>query len=133
MDKGEIEMKRLIALFVLALVLGVAGCAAPSDVYVTEEEDGAAVTVAQGGALTIELEGNPTTGYTWAAYDTPAIVEQRGEVAFEPDSEALGSGGRMTLEFEAVETGTGTLELWYSRPWESRQPERTYTLEITVK
>lgn len=131
--KGEIEMKRMIAAAAVLLAVTVVGCAAPTAVDVTEQDDGAAITVSRGGVLTIALSGNPTTGYTWSAYDPPAIVEQRGEVAFEPDSDALGSGGVMTLEFEAVEVGTGSLELWYSRPWESTQPERTFTLEVTVE
>ena len=115
-----------------ALVLGTHGCAAPGSAVITSADDGKAVTVRTGGTVTVELEGNPTTGYTWMEAALPGVLESRDEPEFEPSSDALGAGGMMTLTYDAIEVGEGTLELEYARPWESMQPEDTFSVTVKV-
>ena len=60
------------------------------------------------------------------------MLESRGDPEFEPSSDALGAGGMMTLTYDAVETGEGTLKLDYARAWESLQPEDTFSVTVKV-
>lgn len=127
-------MRRMtvVALVMALLALGTYGCAAPENVVVTSADDGGTVTVRSGGTVIVELEGNPTTGFTWLETEVPDVLESRGEPGFEPSSDALGAGGMMTLTYDAVETGEGTLKLDYARPWESVRPEDSFSVTVKV-
>jgi inhibitor of cysteine peptidase len=127
-------MKRwAMAALVAVLALGTVGCAADADLVVGEADDGEAVEIAKGGTLTVELPGNPTTGYNWLVAELPECLKAPDEPGFEADSDAIGAGGTITLVFEAVSEGEGTLELQYARAWESVQPLETYSIDVTVR
>lgn len=128
-----LRILRLVCVMAVAgLLLAAAGCAAAEDATVTADDDGGTVTVRTGGTLTVELEGNPTTGFTWMEAEVPEMLESRGEPEFESSSDALGAGGMMTLTYDAVAAGEGTLKLDYARPWESVQPENTFSVTVKV-
>jgi len=81
------------------------------------------------------LPGNPTTGFQWevSAVDN-AILQPIGEPKFEPSSNAVGSGGMITLRFETVEIGKTRLKLIYHRPFEKDvPPAETFEVTITVR
>lgn len=119
------------ALMLLVVLTGCAGAA--SEVVVGPDDDGGAVTIGIGQVLVVELPGNPTTGYTWSAFDPPAFITQVGEPEFEADSDLVGAGGMVTLRFSGDEPGEASLELQYARPWESVQPEQVYRIDVTVR
>lgn len=126
-------MKRIACLVAAAAVcaLAVSACGA-TPVRVGADDDGGSVTLKKGAVLTVALPGNPSTGYAWQPVFVPPGLRPDGEWTFEPDSEALGAGGTMTLSFEAVAPGTGTLELEYARAWEETAPLDTFSLKVTV-
>ncbi|MCK8114040.1 protease inhibitor I42 family protein [Anaerosoma tenue] len=126
-------MRILTAAAVAGALLSAAGCSAAADVTVTGEDDGGTVTVRDGGTLTVELDSNPTTGYTWLEASVPGVLEARGEPVFEPESDALGARGVQTLTYDVVGTGEGTLELEYARAFESVQPEDTFSVTVVVE
>lgn len=126
------NMRALALAAVAGLLIASVGCTAPSAVVLSADDDGGTVTVRTGGTLTVELEGNPTTGFTWLEAEVPDVLESRGDPEFEPSSDALGAGGMMTLTYNAVETGEGTLKLDYARAWESLQPEDTFSVTVKV-
>jgi predicted secreted protein len=49
-----------------------------------------------------------------------------------PSSGLLGAPGTAVLRFRAAKAGTTALRLSYARSWETRAPERTFTLRVTV-
>jgi inhibitor of cysteine peptidase len=131
-------------LWIVLLIVGVswlnAGCETlgpsdPSSVILKESQAGNTAELIIDETLQIVLEGNPTTGYTWdvTALDT-AILVQRGEPEFKPDSNAVGSGGTFTFTFQAVNIGQTTLTLIYHRPWEQDVPPlKTFEVAVIVK
>jgi inhibitor of cysteine peptidase len=121
-----------VACAMLALIV-LAGCQAPERIVVTADDDDGTVRVRNGGVVLVELEGNPTTGYMWMEQTVPPVLESLGEAEFVAGSEVLGAGGTITLTFEAVEAGEGTLDLAYLRPWESVQPEDTFSVTVVVE
>ena len=124
-------MRKTLPVMVMVLAIALTACAAGAGTL-TEADDGQTISVKVGDTFAIELPGNPSTGYSWNGSADPAVVELTGEPAFEPDSDAIGAGGTITLIFEAVETGEAELELQYSRVWESVQPLDTFSVTVVV-
>ncbi len=121
----------------LFLLVAASGCAA-GQVKASEADQDSTVELASGETLTLTLESNPTTGYSWTVKDIDtAILKQSGEPKYEqaPGSQGrMGAGGVETFQFEAVASGTTTLTLIYARSWETNiPPVRTYTLKVVVK
>jgi len=84
-----------------------------------EDDDGAVVEVAVGEQIVLELEGNATTGYTWAvtAVD-PAVLAPAGDPDYQSESDADGAGGTYTFRFDAVGPGETEVVLMYFPSWE---------------
>ena len=62
------------------------------------------------------------------------VLEQLGEPEATPDSSALGAGGKISLKFQAVQTGQASLALIYHRSFEKDvPPEKTFEVTILVK
>ena len=100
----------------------------------SEQDGGKTVELHAGDKLEVSLKGNPTTGYQWemAAVDA-AILKLVGEPEFNPDSGALGAGGKVTLRLIAVAAGQTTLQLIYHRPFENVPPIKTFKATVVVK
>ena len=122
----------LIILASLLYACGAQGSSQTSARQLTEADNGRLIELNVGDTLEITLPGNPTTGFQWevSAIDS-AILRQVGEPEFEPLSNAVGSGGNVTLRFEAVGTGQTVLKLVHHRPFEENVPP-TQTFEVTV-
>jgi inhibitor of cysteine peptidase len=129
-------MKRIFFLTIIGLVLILAVTACGSNgVKVDESMAGQTITVKSGEVITVNLAGNPTTGYNWytANLDT-SILSQQGDPDFKADTTAIGSGGMVTLKFKAESAGTTTLTLNYMRIWETEvPPAQTFTVTIVVE
>jgi inhibitor of cysteine peptidase len=124
----------------MALVLVVAGCGDSDDTGGGDDmtvflDPVAGVSVAAGERFAIELEGNPTTGFSWEIaepYDE-AVVTFLGE-DYEPDDSGLvGSGGVERLSFVAGEPGSTTIVLEYVQPWdEEAEPAELLSFAVDV-
>lgn len=128
--------KCTIALLLMAVVLtAISGCAAQTALALEAKDDGNQITLQKGQTLTVKLEANPTTGYTWEVVESDgAILRQVGETEYEAESDLIGAGGVETLRFEAVEAGDMELRLVYHRPWETGvEPLETFTVQVTVQ
>jgi inhibitor of cysteine peptidase len=126
----------LVTLIFAAIVLaGIGGCAPEKALALDAKDNGKQITLQKGQTLTISLEGNPTTGYTWEMVEPEgAVLRQVGEPEFKADSELLGAPGVQTLRFEAVEAGQMILTLVYHRPWETdAEPLETFAVQVTVQ
>jgi len=123
----------IVALFVLV------GCsparASAKTVTLTEADAGKTIELQKGSQLVVTLDGNITTGFNWEALPpTPAVLKQLGEPETAPDSSALGAGGKISLKFQAVQTGRASLTLIYHRSFEKDvPPEKTFEVTILVK
>lgn len=122
-----------IAAFI-ALLMALAACGAAA-VELSEQDNGQSVEVASGEKITITVEGNPTTGFSWEVDEIDAAVaELVGEPGYKSDSKALGSGGVYTFTFKAINVGTTNIKLIYHRSWEEGvEPEKVYEVTLNVK
>jgi|WetSurMetagenome_2_1015567.scaffolds.fasta_scaffold00069_7 C1A family cysteine protease len=73
----------------------------------------------KGNKLVIEVESNPSTGYSWtfAGSDGEAFILQR-EGEFEPRSSVPGRPAKQKITLQAVKDGDTTVNIRYRRPWE---------------
>ena len=131
-NKSRVQRK-LIVMFGVILLLAFS-CARSGGLTLRAGDDGQEIELRKGQTMSVSLEGNPTTGYTWAPVELDGqILRQIGKPAFRPDSETLGASGAQILRFRAVGQGRTTLRLVYHRPWEEAEPERTFSVEVVVR
>ncbi|WP_252228981.1 protease inhibitor I42 family protein [Clostridium sp. ZBS15] len=92
------------------------------------------VYVASGKVVEINIEGNPTTGYTWNyEFNTDGIIKEEWKDYKQDnvDSEIQGAGGTYTWKFSAVKEGTTKVTFKYYRPWENEILEtKTYIFTV---
>lgn len=108
----------------------------PEQVNLTGADNGEKVALFADQELVIQLDSNPSTGYTWETKDMDATMfEQAGDAKFTSSNPNLvGSGGTTTLTFRVLKTGNATLTLVYHRPWETGvDPLYTFSITVTVK
>lgn len=126
----------MIRIVLLSALLGIlAAACAIGDVKLEAGDENSQVELNKGQFLTVSLEGNPTTGFTWEAADLDdQILRQVGEAQFSPDSDLIGAGGTQTLRFEALNSGQTTLGLVYHRPWEDKSdPLKIFSVRVVVR
>ena len=101
--------------------------------------DGTTQQLKKAEAMSITLESNPSTGYSWfASISDTAILAQMGEPEYTAPTESstpvVGAPGTQTFLFQAIETGTTTITLEYKRGWETDvAPEKTITITVEVQ
>lgn len=82
---------------------------------------------------TIELKGNPTTGYSWF-YE----IEDDSVISIEEDVKYLGAKGMVgapslfAYTVTARKVGTTKITFEYKRPWETQPALETKVYEVSV-
>ena len=134
MFRGLDEIMRWLGvLFVILLVSG--GCSV-AEVQLDANSNGTQQELARGQTITVALDSNPTTGYSWAVSDVDQnVLRQLGDPSYQSSNTNLvGSGGVQSFRFEAANAGMTTLKLVYRRPWETNvAPIKTYTVQVAVR
>lgn len=85
--------------------------------------------------VTITLEENGTTGFTWAYTVEPQDALKLESDDFIPsntDEKIAGAGGLHTFKFKANKAGEVTLNFENSRSWEEVEPVETKTYQLTI-
>ena len=136
-------MKRITTIFnaavsvacalVFALLLTtMPGCAKSEGSF----QNGDCKATLTGGVLTMEFEGNATTGYDWTAEISEtasnAVELTQDEYKASESNGAVGTGGTHTFELKGTGKATGsvTVEFKYARSWESSDADKTATVEL---
>lgn len=122
------------ALLISACIIG-AGCVTPDSgagqYTFGMEDNGTSVTVTQGSQITLKLNENPTTGYTWEiTADGLTITGDK----YEADAPGLvGGGGIHEWYITAGNPGTYVITGIYKRSWEETTgDEETFGITVTV-
>ncbi|MDA8219161.1 MAG: protease inhibitor I42 family protein [Chloroflexota bacterium] len=100
---------------------------------VTVQKD---LTVSQGQSFTVTLCANPTTGYLWeeAKISDGSVLKEANREFVAPTAAAVGAAGQETWTFEALQKGTATASMDYSRPWQGGEKGTwKFVLDVTVK
>ena len=110
-------MKRVL-IMALAAVLLVSACGKESPAPQT---------------VTVTLESNPTTGYSWQAAQTEELFKvDKSYTEKEHPEGMVGVGGNETFTFTPLKAGKTEVTLTYARPWEGGEQadQVVYTFEI---
>jgi inhibitor of cysteine peptidase len=130
----------LAAVVAVALIAALAFLAAqyagrqPQTIVLREPQAGSQAVVRLGDRLQVSLDANPSTGYGWSLVELDgAVLKLVGEPEFHPASAALGAGGTVTYQFEAIGAGQTALKLTYSRSFEKGvRPLKTFAVDVLV-
>ena len=110
-------MKKFIVLFLSGMIF--AGC--KSAAFKTSEK-------------TLELKGNPTTGYTWIyTVEDESIIQVSEEIKYLGEKGIVGAPSLFTYTIRSVKPGTTSLKFEYKRPWEEKAAEEVRVFEVRVK
>jgi formylglycine-generating enzyme required for sulfatase activity len=91
------------------------------------------VTTAVGEEFEINLESNPTTGYSWSLVEhLPDWLELVGMTYVATDPGMVGGGGTEIWTFRATGAGSTTLTFEYERPWED-EPIQVRVYQVTAR
>lgn len=88
--------------------------------------------VTEGKSLVINLDSNPTTGYSWSfdISDENVICFVKSE--YTETGVGLGAGGRNSFRFVGLSEGTAKINFTYSRQWTEDPAANTAQFEVTV-
>ena len=89
----------------------------------------------KGGAFTIQLEENPTTGYGWTVSVSDESVVKLSNDKYTSDStddNIVGAGGIHAYTFESLSKGTAQITFVYERSFEEDSAVETVVYNITV-
>ena len=82
---------------------------------------------------TIQLKGNPTTGYNWFyQISDDSIIAVEEYVKYLGDDMVVGAPSMFTYTITSLKPGQATLHFEYKRPWETVEPAETKEYIITV-
>ena len=107
--------------------------AASKDVRLNDGDNGKTVKVGVGGTVTLTLESNPTTGFSWTKtdkVDASILKLERNDYRQNANPAGMvGVGGRTTIVYRALKKGTAKIDLTYMQPWE---PDSEFNTDYTV-
>ncbi len=90
-------------------------------------------TVRAGAVLRITLCSNASTGYRWDAPRTSArYLALLGHRVIASTSGLIGAAGSEAWTFRALRSGTTSLTLTYSRPWQGGE-QATWSVVVAVR
>ena len=150
------KVKILVAIALLLALISAAACTAASAGTTDKTDQGVKeiaittsdefdqnqhiqkeVEIAKGNTLVVTLFSNGTTGFSWdenAQIADTGIIQQLKHQYIGAETNIPGAPGVEQWTFEAVNTGTTTVHLEYSRPWEGGEKGVwTFDLTVTVK
>lgn len=93
---------------------------------------GATLNVTVGQAFDIELETNPSTGYSWNPLFQPEYLELKSRRIDSQPGKLLGAPVKERFTFMPLQGGVCGLEFHYSRSWE-KQSVKTENYRVNIK
>ena len=130
----KIRRANLLLLFV-GLALSLPSLAFAGMSTVTEADNGRELTLARGDTLEVSLPATSGTGYTWQQVPiADPLAKPVGEMKFKTDHEMPGASGHQIFRYSVEESGNGSIELRYLRPWEKdTPPAKVFKLLLIVR
>jgi len=127
-------VKRLLATLMVVTLL-VAACGRDDDdSVVVYRPPTDSINAGVGQRFAVELNGNPTTGFSWQLTAPPGNQVRLIDEDYTPAStDQVGSGGVQRFTFEATSAGLTSLAFGYVRPWETGvAPAQTAAFAVKV-
>ncbi len=112
--------------------------AVAKEVRLNDGDNGKTVKVAVDGTITLTLESNPTTGFSWTGVDKVdkdiLKLERNDYKQNASPAGMVGVGGRDTIVYRALKKGKAKIDLTYMQPWEPDSKFNTnYSVTVEVE
>ena len=100
----------------------------------TVDGEGYSAQVVNGNELILDLDANPTTGYSWVITSAPEqfASDYDNYVQDEAEEDMTGVGGTQEYHIVALNDGTGTMTLEYKQDWDGGESDGTYELKLEI-
>ena len=108
----------------------------PSQIIITDQDNGKDIELPAGGSLVVRLNSNPSTGYSWAIKGDPSPLRLVKSSTKKNSQTGHAVGAPVTQQFRltAVSAGMASLTLEYHRPWEYNvAPARTFKVRVNAR
>ena len=130
-------MLAVVASIITGTVISVALSETPmknnhKTIYLTEKDDGSAISLRKGDMLNLTLQDHGDGGYTWTIAKIDGKILDQVDQFNWGSSSALGDFGKDTWLFSTKNIGTTTLQLECKRPWAGGDTSETMTIKIEV-
>ncbi len=132
------HVKRALLLGAFIVFAGLlSSCVGPAFRELDAGNNGETIEVKTGDTISLELEGNPSTGYLWtfgAPLDESLIIQTGESIAkTDPSSKRVGAPVKQYKNFKAIAPGRTGIKLDYRRPWERGvKPVKTFEVLIVI-
>ena len=127
----------LMGVITVSIVTLMTACSKlPNGVSVNESSSGKQVEVAVNGTITVTLDSNATTGYSWqlSGISDSSVLEKTNNVYEVPTSGRIGAGGKEVWTFKALRAGKTTLTMEYDQPWTGGQKDaKNFDMTMDIK
>jgi C1A family cysteine protease len=123
----------VLAVALLAGIPAFAGNMTAAELNVSEVDAGRQIDLDKAHVLVLNLQANPSTGYSWVVENVDGkVLRQLGDAEFAA-TKLLGAPTTQIVRFQAVAAGQTMLNLSYRRPWENVKPEKTFSINVRAK
>lgn len=96
------------------------------------KDNGKTIKVTLGQKIQIQLESNPTTGYTWVDQSKSKSIRLMGDVKYKASGEGVGSGGVSTASFKTTAEGASEIKLGYLRTFEDKPAIKQFLVTLQI-
>ena len=133
------KAKLIVICLMTAVLLSLPACssAVTKQISVDISSSGKDIIMAAGDTLTITLESNATTGYSWnenANIGDITVVQQTDHKYQPPATTIPGAGGNEIWNLKVLKAGESTISMEYRRVFEpNAAPANTFTLTVIVQ
>ncbi len=136
--------KNLLTLFVVGLVMMLAvaliiqhrayadDVKTPDGITLTKDDNGRIVNVKRGDVVTLQLEGNATTGYWWHFDDMDSDSVKLLSESTKPASDLIGAPSMGLWRLAMLKAGTVEVTMRYYRMWEGKE-KAVKTFSVTFR
>lgn len=95
---------------------------------------GCSTTSFKSDKTTLELNGNPTTGYTWLySIGDETIISVDADIKYLGAKGVMGAPSKFTYTIKSLKAGNTSLKFEYKRPWEEKEAEEVRLYDVNVK
>ena len=129
-------MLTVLAIFAIAGTIAAVSADTNATLALTAADSGKQITVKDGTSFTVTLDSNPSTGFAWSVsgITDETVIDDVSNEFKGADTGMVGAGGQEVWTFEAVDKGSSTIEMKYSRSWEQGvEPAGTFNVTVVVK
>lgn len=100
----------------------------------TVDGEGYSAQVVNGNELILDLDANPTTGYSWVITSVPEQFSSDYDNYIQDEAEEgmTGVGGTQEYHIIALNDGTGIMTLEYKQDWDGGESDSIYELKLKI-